>query len=253
MGAKRVILWLKVRWNFARPRAWRPANIAVDGVWEGCMRRQARSTAWAISLFACLAATSSQAGDLIWEVENPFRFFKATPLFRIARGRVQRGARRPIGAVAGRHHLAHRTRAQRSRLQGCLDARPLRGDRRQALSAKPARLGGADLGRDLLREQRPSPSLLGAFASANIPGATAKEDYVLPEAHTVAIRIAPEQLAGVSGDCIWTWQPRRAGGKTETKRIRLHGQAHHRARALCARSCAIPASRSRSSCRTVAS
>ena len=47
---------------------------------------------------------------------------------------------------------------------------------------------------------------------------TAKEDYVLPEAHTVAIRIAPGQLAGVSGDCIWAWQPRRAGGKTETKR-----------------------------------
>jgi len=22
----------------------------------------------------------------------------------------------------------------------------------------------------------------------------------------------------VSGDCIWAWQPRRAGGKTETKR-----------------------------------
>jgi hypothetical protein len=37
------------------------------------MRRQARSTAWAVSLFACLAATSSQAGDLIWEVESPFR------------------------------------------------------------------------------------------------------------------------------------------------------------------------------------
>ncbi|MGZ3308822.1 MAG: hypothetical protein ACXU8R_09905 [Xanthobacteraceae bacterium] len=46
----------------------------------------------------------------------------------------------------------------------------------------------------------------------------AREDYVLPEAHTVAIRIAPELLAGVSGDCVWAWQPRRAGGKTETKR-----------------------------------
>jgi len=46
----------------------------------------------------------------------------------------------------------------------------------------------------------------------------AREDYVLPEAHTVAIRIAPGRLAGVSGDCVWAWQPRRAGGKTETKR-----------------------------------
>jgi hypothetical protein len=46
------------------------------------MRRQARSTAWAVSLFACLAATSSQAGDLIW-VESPFRFFKASRSFAL--------------------------------------------------------------------------------------------------------------------------------------------------------------------------
>ena len=48
---------------------------------------------------------------------------------------------------------------------------------------------------------------------------SAKEDYVLPEAHTVAIRIAPEQLAGVTGDCIWSWQPRKAGGKAESKKL----------------------------------
>ena len=65
---------------------------------------------------------------------------------------------------------------------------------------------------------------------------TAKEDYVLPDAHTVAIRIAPEQLAGVTGDCTWTWQPRKAGGKAETKTHRLQGQADHRARAVRARS-----------------
>jgi hypothetical protein len=47
------------------------------------MRRQARATAWAISLFACLAATSGQAGDLSWEVESPFRFFKASRSFAL--------------------------------------------------------------------------------------------------------------------------------------------------------------------------
>ena len=46
----------------------------------------------------------------------------------------------------------------------------------------------------------------------------AREDYVLPEAHTVTIRIAPEKLEGVTGDCIWTWRPRRDGGKVETKK-----------------------------------
>ena len=76
-------------------------------------------------------------------------------------------------------------------------------------------------------------------ASANIPGARAKEDYVLPDAHTVAIRIAPEQLAGVTGDCIWSWQPRKAGGKAETQAACLQGQAHHRARAVFARPRAV--------------
>ena len=41
-------------------------------------------------------------------------------------------------------------------------ARPLRGNRRQALSAKPAGMGGADSGRDLLREQRPPAPLFAA-------------------------------------------------------------------------------------------
>jgi len=45
------------------------------------MRGQARATAWAISLFASLATGSAQAADLLWEVENPFRFFKASRSF----------------------------------------------------------------------------------------------------------------------------------------------------------------------------
>src|SRR5262249_54328586 len=109
-----------------------------------------RATAWALALFAALAASTSQAADLIWEVESPFRFFQADARFRAARGCVQRGARRSIAAAPGGHHLAHRTGAQRSRLPRCFDARPLRGDRRQALSAKPPRLGGSDGWRDLL-------------------------------------------------------------------------------------------------------
>jgi hypothetical protein len=48
------------------------------------MRRQALvTTAWAVSLFASLAASPIQAADLIWEVENPFRFFKPTRSFAL--------------------------------------------------------------------------------------------------------------------------------------------------------------------------
>src|SRR6202011_407674 len=47
----------------------------------------------------------------------------------------------------------------------------------------------------------------------------AKEDYVLPDAHTVAMRIAAQQLQDVQGDCIWTWQSRGGGGRIESKRM----------------------------------
>jgi hypothetical protein len=47
------------------------------------MRRHARATAWALSLFAALAANTSHAADLIWEVESPFRFFKPTRAFAL--------------------------------------------------------------------------------------------------------------------------------------------------------------------------
>src|SRR6202043_4013815 len=47
----------------------------------------------------------------------------------------------------------------------------------------------------------------------------AKEDYVLPDAHTVAVRIAAQQLQDVQGDCTWTWQSRAGGGRIESKRM----------------------------------
>jgi len=45
------------------------------------MRRAARATAWTLSLFVSLAADTSQAADLVWEVESPFRFFKPSRSF----------------------------------------------------------------------------------------------------------------------------------------------------------------------------
>jgi hypothetical protein len=48
---------------------------------------------------------------------------------------------------------------------------------------------------------------------------TAKEDYILPEAHTVVVHLSPEQLATAgTGDCVWIWQPRKPGLQGETKK-----------------------------------
>ena len=47
------------------------------------MRSQMRAVAWALPLVVSLAAATSQAADLIWEVESPFRFFKPTRSFAL--------------------------------------------------------------------------------------------------------------------------------------------------------------------------
>ena len=181
------------------------------------MRRRARSTAWAMSLFACLAATSSQAGDLIWEVESPFRFFKASRSFALHETAFNAVRGDPSGPLPA--DIVWRTERALND-PDCKDAST--PDRCAATAGKryqQSRLGWAaqTLG-ETCYESDGRPRRYAVVCARKYSWGTAKEDYVLPEAHTVAIRIAPEQLASVSGDCIWSWQPRQAGGKTETKR-----------------------------------
>ena len=64
---------------------------------------------------------------------------------------------------------------------------------RAALSAEPARLGSPDPRRHLLQPRCPAEALRSDLRSPVFLGHGAKEDYVLPDAHTVTIRIAPAQ------------------------------------------------------------
>jgi hypothetical protein len=181
------------------------------------MRRQARSTAWAVSLFACLAATSSQAGDLIWEVESPFRFFKASRSFALHEAAFNAARGDPSAPLPA--DIVWRTERALND-PDCKDAST--PDRCAATAGKryqQSRLGWAAQTLDeTCYESNGRPRRYAGVCERKYSWGTAKEDYVLPEAHTVAIRIAPGQLASVSGDCIWAWQPRRVGGKAETKR-----------------------------------
>src|SRR5262249_2529141 len=84
---------------------------------------------------------------------------------------------------------------------------------------KGRRGGGAQGGGDPCYESNGPPRRYSARCERRYSWGTAREDYVLPDAHTVAIRIAPQQLGGVNGECTWSWQARKAGGKTESKGI----------------------------------
>src|SRR5262249_26466512 len=68
-------------------------------------------------------------------------------------------------------------------------------------------------------DSRGRPRRYSALCERRYSWGTAREDYVLPEAHTVAIRIAPQQLSSANGECTWSWQARKAGSKTESKRM----------------------------------
>ena len=194
----------------------------------------------------------ANAADLIWEVENPFRFFKPTRSFALheaAFNAVRGDPSAPLPA-----DIVWRTERALND-PDCKDAST--PDRCAATAGKryqQSRLGWAaqTLG-ETCYESNGRPRRYSPLCERKYSWGTAKEDYVLPEAHTVAIRIAPEQLAGVTGDCIWSLAAAQGRRQDRDQAHRLQGQAHHRARALCARSRAIPASRSRSSCPTAAS
>lgn len=181
------------------------------------MRRHALSTSlWLVTLFITFGAGTVQAAELIWQVESPFRFFKSTHSFALheaAFNSVRGGGALPADIV---------WRIER-RLNDpdCKDAStPDRCAETAGPRYQQSRMGWAaqTLG-DTCYDSNGKPRRYLPVCERRYSWGTAKEDYILPDAHTVQIWIAPDQLAGVTGDCIWTWQPRKPGGKVETKKL----------------------------------
>ena len=154
---------------------------------------------------------------------DPFRFFKPTKSFALheaAFNAVRGDPSAPLPA-----NVIWRTERQLND-PDCKDGS--HPDRCAATAGKryeQSRLGWAaqTLG-ETCYESNGRPRRYSPVCERKYSWGTAKEDYVLPEAHTVAVRIAPEQLVNVTGDCTWSWQPRKAGGKpesnkTETKKL----------------------------------
>ena len=190
------------------------------------MRRHALSTSlWLVALFDVLLIASAaiiasagtvQAADLVWQVESPFRFFRSTQSFAL-----QEAA---FGAVRGTGQLPADIVWRLERRLNDPDCKDASTPDRCAETAGPryqqSRLGWAaqTLG-DTCYDSNGKPRRYMPVCERRYSWGTAKEDYILPDAHTVQIWIAPGELAGVNGDCVWTWQPRRPGGKAETKKL----------------------------------
>ncbi|RAI46098.1 hypothetical protein CH341_00600 [Rhodoplanes roseus] len=176
----------------------------------------------AISIVATsLALTGSlgaaQAADLVWEVENPFRFFKRTSAFDLhdrAYKAVRGAAQDPVPG-----NIVWRTE-RRLNDPDCRDPSTLTSCAATAgRNYERSRLGWAAQTLDLnCYDRNARPRRYPATCDRQYSWGTAKEDTILPDAHTVIVRLAPEQLATADGECTWTWRPRRAGPPGETVR-----------------------------------
>jgi hypothetical protein len=174
--------------------------------------------AFAVALFSAFGTFPLKAADLIWEVENPFRFFKRSSSFEMHE--------RAFAAVRGDAHtplpsnIVWRTERRlndpdckdTSTPQSCAATARARYEvSRQGWAAQTVDFTCFD------RNARPRHYM--TTCDRQYSWGTAREDYVLPEAHTVVVRIDPSQLAGLPpGDCTWSWTPRRAGMAGETRK-----------------------------------
>jgi hypothetical protein len=185
------------------------------------MRRTMFATSTRIlsfSIFTTLSFSTAFASDLVWEVENPFRFFKKPTHFAMhekafldARGKE--GTALPANIVwRVERRLNDPDCADKSSPTTCANTKRAGYER--------SRLGwAAQTVESVCYERHSRPFRYPVVCERQYSWGTAKEDYIAPDAHTVAIGLSAERLAEVpTGDCTWSWQPRAGVGKGESRK-----------------------------------
>ncbi len=159
------------------------------------------------------------AADLEWEVESPFRFYKVGSSFAVHEKAFAAVRGDPEGPIPA--DIVLRTE-RRLNDPDCKDrTTPETCGNTAGRGYEQSRLGWAAKTNQTLcydSERRPRGYL--AQCERKYSWGSAKEDFVLPEAHTVTIRLGAEQTkAAGAGKCTWTWQGRGPGAKSETRTI----------------------------------
>ena len=142
---------------------------------------------------------------------KPVPLLQGGQLLRPARAGLRRGARRCRKPGPGRHRVAHRAPSQRPRLPRQVDARKP-APRPRGKGYEQSRLGWA-----AQHQRRPCATTTSAGRAATwrqcdrkYSWGTAKEDFVLPEAHTVndQARRRAHRRRSARRSASWSWQPR---------------------------------------------
>src|SRR6188474_2318288 len=171
------------------------------------------------SLLSVVGAASASGADLVWEVENPFRLFKTPQAFALheaAYKAVRGDASKPQPA-----DIIWRTE-RRLNDPDCKDrSSPDNCGATAGPRFQQSRLGwAAQTLAAVCYESAGNPRRYPAQCDRKYSWGSAKEDTILPDAHTVQIGLSPERLAEAgAGDCQWRWQPRAASGKSESRKL----------------------------------
>jgi hypothetical protein len=181
------------------------------------MRRLATTT-WlvSISLATTLQLSAACASDIVWEVQNPFRFFKKPAAFALhekAFEAVRGKTDTPLPA-----NIVWRTE-RRLNDPDCADkSSPGRCYDTKRAGYERSRLGwAAQTLESTCYERNSRPFRYMGVCERQYSWGTAKEDYVLPDAHTVDVTLSAERLAEAgAGDCTFSWLPRAGAGKGES-------------------------------------
>ena len=182
------------------------------------MRRQAfLATALFLAVQFLSGITEVRATGLLWEVENPYRFFKRESAFEMQEKAFDAVRGAPSQPVP--NNIMWRLE-RRLNDPDCKDGSTPESCLETARAGfQRSRLGWAAQTVDFTcydRNARPRHYL--TTCERQYSWGTAKEDYVLPDAHTVDVHIAPDDLAAAgTGDCLWTWQGRQSGAVIDTR------------------------------------
>ena len=176
------------------------------------------TTSLVVALSTGFGIAPSKSADLVWQVENPFRFFKRSASFE-AQEKAFAGVRGDLNAPLPDKIIWKTER--RLNDPDCKDATsPTACAGTARARYETSRQGWAAQTLDFTcfdRNARPRRYM--TTCDRQYSWGTAKEDYVLPDAHTVIVSIAPDVLAAIpTGDCTWVWTPRRAGVAGETRK-----------------------------------
>jgi hypothetical protein len=182
------------------------------------MRRTYRAAALACATVLACGGQMAAASDLVWEVESPFRLFKPSTSYALHENAFRQVRGDPSSPLPS--DVVWRTE-RRLNDPDCKDSStPERCAATRRARYEQSRLGwAAQTLNSVCYESHSVPRQYPAQCERKYSWGTAKEDYILPEAHTVNIGLSPERLAEAGmGECVWSWRPRSAAGRTETRK-----------------------------------